>query len=311
MTKETLYTMNTAFRGEYSVYGYTYGRGEKAACIVGALRGHEFQQLFICSLLSKKLARLEEEGNIVSGKQIMVIPSLNYSAMNASKKYWLSDDSDINRQFPGNPSGPATSRIAYATLEVASKYSYGIQFRSFYLQGQFIPHIRMMSLESEATNLANLFGMPYVLMSEGRPYEAITLANNWQKAGTEVFSIYSGGTERIHEGYAETAVSAVLRFLSRMGIIKYNCQGGYISTVMDEEKMLSIRSDEAGFFRRYVGTNEEVTRGQRLAEIIDPMTGNVISTVLAPTSGIIFFVHDKPMVFQNVVIYKIIRKLHK
>ena len=311
MIKEKLYTMNTAFRGEYSVYGYTYGRGDKSACIVGALRGHEFQQLYICSLLSRKLARLEEEGCIVPGKQVMVIPSLNYSAMNASKKYWLSDDSDINRQFPGNPSGPATSRIAYATLETASQYSYGIQFRSFYLQGQFIPHIRMISTDSEATNLANLFGMPYVLMSEGRPYEAITLAYNWQKAGSEVFSIYSGGTERIHEGYAETAVSAVLRFLSRMGIIKYNCQGGYISTVMNEEKMLSIQSQEAGFFRRYVGTNEEVTRGQKLAEIIDPMTGNVISTALAPTSGIIFFVHDKPMVFQNVVIYKIIRKLHK
>ena len=311
MTRETLYTMNTAFRGEYSLYGYTYGRGEKAACIVGAMRGHEYQQLYICSLLSRKLARLEEEGAIIQGKQIMVIPSLNYSAMNASHKYWLSDDSDINRQFPGNPSGPATSRIAYATLEVASKYSYGIQFRSFYLQGQFIPHIKMMDSATEGINLANLFGMPYVLLSEGRPYEAITLANNWQKAGTEVFSIYSGGTERIHEGYAETAVSAVLRFLSRMGIIKYNCQGGYISTVMEEEKMLSIRSSEAGFFKRYVGTNEEVTRGQKLAEIIDPMTGNTISEVLSPTSGITFFVHDKPLVFQNVVIYKIIRKLHK
>ena len=155
------------------------------------------------------------------------------------------------------------------------------------------------------------FGLAYIRLRRPSHYDTTTLNYNWQKAGTEVFSIYSGGTERIHEGYAETAVSAVLRFLSRMGIIKYNCQGGYISTVMDEEKMLSIRSDEAGFFRRYVGTNEEVTRGQRLAEIIDPMTGNVISTVLAPTSGIIFFVHDKPMVFQNVVIYKIIRKLHK
>ena len=56
MTRETLYTMNTAFRGEYSLYGYTYGRGEKAACIVGAMRGHEYQQLYICSLLSRKLA---------------------------------------------------------------------------------------------------------------------------------------------------------------------------------------------------------------------------------------------------------------
>ena len=104
--------MNTAFRGEYNIYGYQYGVGEREACIVGAMRGNEYQQLYICSLLSQKLAALEAGGHIVSGKSILIIPSLNYSSMNSNHKFWLSDDTDINRSFPGNPYGTATSRIA-------------------------------------------------------------------------------------------------------------------------------------------------------------------------------------------------------
>ncbi len=310
MTKEVLFTMNTAFRGVYNINGYHFGMGDREACIVGAMRGNEYQQLYISSLLSQKLANLEAQGQIVPGKSILLIPSLNTSAMNASHKFWLSDDTDINREFPGNPTGTATSRIAHAILQIASQYHYGIQFPSFYLQGRYIPHVRMMQTGHESTNLANLFGLPYVITGDIRSYDTTTLNYNLQMAGTDAFSIYSGGTERINQHDAEIAVSSVLRFLSRMGIIHYNCQGGYMPTVMQEEEMLNIKADDGGFFHQIVGTNEEVRRGQKLADIIDPMDGRLVSEVIAPTDGIIFFVQEQPMIYQNVVIYKMIKRLH-
>ena len=53
MTKETLFTMNTAFRGEYNIYGYHYGMGDHEACIVGAMRGNEYQQLYLLTAQSE------------------------------------------------------------------------------------------------------------------------------------------------------------------------------------------------------------------------------------------------------------------
>lgn len=310
MNKEVIFTMNTAFRGEYTIHGYSYGKGEKSACIVGAMRGNEYQQLYICSLLAQKLAELEAQGDIAAGKEILLIPTLNYSSMNAKKTKWISDDSDINRSFPGNPKGPATSRIAATLLQRIKDYSYGIQFASFYLQGESIPHVRMMETGKESTSLANLFGMPYVLTGMNRAFDQVTLNYNWQTAGTQAFSVYSATTEKIDDQSARTAVSSVLRFLTRMGIIKYDCHGGYISTVLKEQELVSVKADEAGFFRKLVGVNQEVKRGQILAEIINPMDGSVKAEILAPTDGIIFFVQDSPMVFQNVVIYKLIRRMH-
>ena len=108
MNKEIIFNMNTAFRGEYTITGYRFGHGEKAACIIGAMRGNEFQQLYMCSQLILKLEQLEAKGAIVANKEILVIPSLNHNSMNVGKKYWVSDSTDINRSFPGNKDGPAT-----------------------------------------------------------------------------------------------------------------------------------------------------------------------------------------------------------
>lgn len=47
MNKEIIFSMNTAFRGEFNIHGYSYGRGDKAACIVGSMRGNEYQQLYL------------------------------------------------------------------------------------------------------------------------------------------------------------------------------------------------------------------------------------------------------------------------
>lgn len=311
MNKEIIFSMNTALRGEYVIHGYSYGRGEKAACIVGAMRGNEYQQLYMCSLLAQKLADIEAQGDIAAGKEILLIPTANYSSMNAQKKKWISDDSDINRAFPGNPKGPATSRIAAQMLDRISGYSYGIQFASFYLEGESIPHIRMMETGKESTSLANLFGMPYVLTGMNRAFDQVTLNYNWQNKGTQAFSVYSSTTDKIDDASARMAVSSVLRFLTRMGIIKYDCHGGYISSILKEQELVSVKSDEAGFFRRIVGINQEVKRGQVLAEIINPMDGTVKSEITSPTDGITFFVQTSPMVFQNVVAYKLIRRIHQ
>ena len=282
MRKEIIYTMNTAYRGEYSIKGFSFGTGEKAACIMGAMRGNEFQQLYICSLLSKKLSELETRGAIVSGKQILLIPSLNYSSFNVGKKYWISDNSDVNRAFPGNPEGQATSRIAAAVMDHVKDYAYGIQFASFYMDGEFIPHVRMMETGKQSTSLANLFGLPYVLTAEPRAYDKATLNYNWQIGGTEAFSVYSGVTEKIDSESAAHAVSAVLRFLTRMGIIRYNCHAGYISTVLDEEELLSVKSDKSGgFLKRFVSPGDEVVRGNVIANVINPMTGEIAADIYA------------------------------
>ena len=58
-----------------------------------------------------RLAELEERGAIIGDNQILVIPSLNNVSMNVDRRFWTSDNTDINRQFPGNAHGEPTSGL--------------------------------------------------------------------------------------------------------------------------------------------------------------------------------------------------------
>ena len=55
MKKEVLYSLKGIYRENFEIEGYRFGHGEKSACIVGAMRGNEIQQLLTeCSLVMKR-----------------------------------------------------------------------------------------------------------------------------------------------------------------------------------------------------------------------------------------------------------------
>ncbi|MBO5198234.1 MAG: succinylglutamate desuccinylase/aspartoacylase family protein [Lachnospiraceae bacterium] len=310
MFQEHIYTVKSPYRDDMHISGLKFGRGSKAACIVGPTRGNEIQQLYICSQLVRELSKLEKTGAIINNNEIMVVPTINQSSINIEKRFWAMDKSDINRMFPGRADGETTQRIADGVFRAVSGYSYGIQFASFHTPGEFIPHVRMMETGHQSTSLANLFGMPYVMTKKPQPFDMSTLNYCWQMDGTNAFSVYTPATDSIDEVSARQAVTAVLRFLTRMGIIRYNCHSGYIATTIEEEELMPIKTDVPGIYRRLKSPGDEVRFGEVLAEIVDPIEGEVISQILSPSDGIIFFAHTKPMVIQNCVVYKMIRRLH-
>jgi predicted deacylase len=310
MIKETIYTVKSPYRDEFSITGYRFGKGEKACCIVGAIRGNEIQQLYVCSRIISELIQLERAGKIVHNNEILVVPSLNHFSMNIGKRFWSVDNRDINRMFPGNAYGETTQQIAAGVFNQVSGYQYGIQFSSFYIPGDFIPHVRLLDTGLQSTSLANLFGLPFIVLRKPRPFDKLSLNYNWQLNQTSAFSLYTTETDRIDEESAQMAVASVLRFLARMGIIKYNIHGGFMSTTIEEDSLLVIRSQKGGIYRRIIKPGDEVRKGQIMAEILHPYENTVLSEVVAPCDGIVFFAFKSPLVMQNTVLYRIIKRLH-
>lgn len=139
----------------------------------------------------------------------------------------------------------------------------------------------------------------------------MTLNYNWQMWDTNAFSLYTNATDQIDEVSANHAVVAVLRFLTRMGVIKYTSHSGYIASVLKEDDLLSVKTKTGGMYRRLKNPGDGVERGDVLGEIIHPYEGTVLEQIISPTDGIIFFAHKSPMVMEDVVTYKIIRRLHQ
>ena len=311
MREEIIYSMKAPYREDFRIKGYSFGKGMKSACILGPIRGNEIQQMYICSQLVKALRELERNGCIINNKEIMVVPCINYYSMNVGRKFWPVDNTDINRMFPGSDYESTSSRIADGLLKTIRDYSYGIQFASFYLNGEFVPHVRMMETGYQNTSLANLFGLPYVVVRKPQPIDKKTLNNNWQNEMTAAFSVYTNSNDHIDEKSAKQAVAAVLRFLTRMGLIKYESHSGYISHIIKEEELSNIATTKSGIFKRFIETGEEIRYGQELGCVIDPCLGDVREVIVADTEGIVFFSHTEPLVNEGDVVYRLIHRLHE
>lgn len=311
MYKEEIYRVHSPYREDMVIKGYHFGRkgAEPAACILGAVRGNEMQQMYICSQLICALKELEANGCINTGKKILVIPVVNSMGLNVGRRFFGVEDTDINRGFPGKESGDSIDRIAYGIFEKIRNYNYGIQLTSFLVTGEFVPHVRMMETGYQNTSLANLFGLPYVVVKKPAPIDTKTLNYNWQNDMTAAFSLYTNKSDAIDETGARQAVSAVLQFLTRMGIIRYESHSGYISHVIMEHDLSDVYVESGGIFRGFVKPGEDVRYGQLLAEIVDPYEGFIKEIITAPTDGIVFFAHTEALVSQGNIAYRLIHRL--
>lgn len=306
MNKRIIYEIKGMYRDDFRITGYEFGEGEKSVCIVGNSRGNEVQQLFCCSQLVKKMKQLEEEGRIKAGHKILIIPSINPYSVNIQKRFWPTDNTDINRMFPGYDLGETTQRIADGVFKEIKDYQYGIQFTSFYMPGDFVPHVRYMKEGYTKREDALKFGQKYIVERQVRPYDTATLNYNWQVWDTKAFSLYTNTTSKISNTGAGQAVLSVMNFMANNGIIKYEAISERNVRTFEDTELISVRTAKSGFYEPLVKAGATVSAGTPLANIINPYEGDILETLYAPLDGVIFFIHNEPLTYANTAVIKIL-----
>lgn len=330
MREEIIYSIPAIFRDDFRIKGYYFGSGRRALCVVGSVRGNEYQQLYTCGRLIAKLKKLESDGRIAKDKEILVIPCLNPSSVNIEKRFWPTDNTDINRMFPGYNLGETTQRIAAGVFDIISKYDNGIQLASFYMPGKFCPHVRIMNTGRQYMDKAKQFGLPYIIIRDPRPYDTTTLNYNWQIWDTDAFSLYGTSTETLDSDSADYMTESMLRFMESNELITgdYDSQAeepqllqarkmrasdggvgaekGIQVRVYRDNELVSVRPAKSGIYEPSVEVGEHVNAGTLLARIIDTYQGCVIEELRAPQQGTVFFEHSKPIVYANTAAIKLL-----
>ena len=306
MQETDIFTLKGLYRDDFRIRGYRFGGGEKTLCVVGAMRGNENQQLYAASQLVRSLSLLEKAGKLSPCREVMVIPCCNPYSINIRKRFWTIDNTDINRMFPGYNKGETTQRIADGIFRTAQQYKYGIQYASFYMDGTFAPHVRMMQTGFEDVETASRFGLPYIMLRKPRPFDTTTLNYNWQIWDVNAFSLYTTTTDTIDPQSAAQSVDAIINFLTSLGFVK----GTYVqpepSQLIRDENLLNIRTERAGFFDSYVKPGEAVRAGQLLAQVTDPYDGSIRSWIHAPEDGTVLFMHSFDMVYADTSVFKLV-----
>lgn len=308
MRKELIFSMESPYRDTFRIWGYRFGSGEKSLAVVGAMRGDEVHQQYVCAGLIAKLKALEEQGCLKEGCEILVIPSANPFSMNIEKRFWALDGTDINRMFPGYDLGETTQRIASGLFEAIKDYKYGIQMASFYMPGDFIPHVRILKTGFEDVETAKLFGLPYISLRTPKPFDTTTLNYNWQIWSAKAYSIYGGTNDDVSADGNRSVVDTLTRFMCRTGLLRQSSNVptlSYESIVLDDKDMVKVHAPFAGIFQKLKKAGDEVAEGEVIARIVDPYEGTVKAEVKAPCDGVVFYVYSKPLALLNSPLFEI------
>ena len=306
MKKDVLLTAPSYFRDDMNVMGYRFGKGEKSCVVLGALRGDEIQQLYVCARLVAYLREVERDGGIMPGKSVMVVPTAIGFSMNAGTRLWAPENMDLNRRFPCNIEGATTERISGALFERLKAYKYGVQLTSFYQPGSFVPHVRMMETGRQNPELGCEFGLPYVYVRSPRNADLSTLNYTWQLAGTCAYSLYAGKTKEIDENAAEQTLRAIIRFLNGRGVIRSEQTPGSPSAIITNEDITTVSAKSAGLLRRVKFAGAHVRRGEQLAFVINPLDGAVKEVLKTPVTGTLFFVQDGPFITEHSPVFQVL-----
>ena len=254
--------------------------------ISAAVHGDELNGIeIIRRLLRMKSFRLMK-GTLVA------VPIVNVYGMLNQTRY-MPDRRDLNRSFPGSPTGSLTGRLAHLFLnQIAKQCDYGIDLHTGAIHRSNFPQIRADLSDPETEKLARVFGVPLLINSallEGSLREAAS------QSGTKILLYEAGEALRFDELSIQSGVKGILNVLSELGMIKKRKQRSKKIEPFVANNSSWVRASSSGMVRDIKKLGERVLKGEALAELCSP-TGTFVHSLTAPKNGVIIGKQNIPLV---------------
>ncbi len=226
---------------------------------------------------------------------LIAVPVVNVFGFINNLRY-LPDRRDLNRFFPGSPSGSLTSRLADIFMkEIVSRCTHGIDLHTGSSHRTNLPQVRA-KLEDETTrSLALTFGAPVVLdanLRDGSLREAAA------EMGVQMLLYESGESLRFDEVAIRAGVRGILAVMTDIGMITgKKTKGSRIEPVVARSSTW-VRAPNSGIFRSSVRLGERVSKKSVLGRIADPF-GIHEEKILSPASGLVIGKLNLPLVHEG------------
>lgn len=214
---------------------------------------------------------------------LLVVPVVNSYGFMAHSRY-LPDRRDLNRCFPGSPTGSLGSRLAHIFLnEVVLRCDFGVDLHSAAVHRTNLPQVRVSPSDKVTHKMAIDFGAPVVLTSGLRDGSLRAVS---AKHDVSVLLYEAGEGLRFDEMAVRAGVAGILRVMlgrdmvAAKGIAKPKSPP-YLCTSSQW-----LRAPAGGLLRTFRAEGETVAEGDVLASVSDPF-GAVETDMIAPAPGIL------------------------
>jgi len=236
---------------------------------------------------------------------LLVVPVVNsFGFLNRSR--YLPDRRDLNRCFPGHPSGSLGSRLAHIFLnEVVLRCDFGIDLHSAAIHRTNLPQVRISPSDPVTRRMAVNFAAPVVLTSPLRDGSLRAVA---AEKGTPVLLYEAGEGLRFDEMAVRAGVAGILRVMWAEGMLP--AKG--IAPSRRQPHICSssqwLRAPVGGLLRTFRAEGETVKAGDALATVSDPF-GKSEEDITAPHDGILIGRAILPVVNEGDAVFHLAKLL--
>ncbi len=274
--------------------------------VVTGIHGDELEGQYLCFALTRAIAAHPDKlAGIVD-----IYPAVNTLGIDSICRSFPNFELDMNRVFPGSSNSLMIERLASSVVESLDGADLVLDIHASNIFLKELPQARIDQTTAEGlVPLAQLLDLDILWIHPPAKFLESTLAHSLNSRSTPCIVVEMGVGMRITKEYGDQLLSGVLRVMRKLGIWQNEADDSdpvrTARSSLDRE-IHFMNAKASGIFVPSADLSAQVSKNQRIGQILDPLDGIIREDVLSPCDGLLFTLREYPVVYSGSLVARIL-----
>lgn len=284
------------------------GKSHKRFCLVSGTHGDELEGQYVIFKIAQMIKAHPEHLNGI----VDIYPALNPLGIDSIQRGVPAFDLDMNRIFPGTPTGSMIEKVAHDIFNDLRGASMVIDIHSSNMFLRELPQVRISEQTADTlVPFAQKLNIDLIWVHQAATVLETTLAHSLNSVGTPVLVAEMGVGMRINHSLCEQLFLGIVNLMHHMGIWSEPVDESLLHEPIisrgDSVDFLNAATSGVFVTQMHNGRTAIVEAGQVIGHIISPLTGDILQEVRAPHRGILFTIRAYPIIYEG----SLLARIHK
>ena len=276
---------------------------QKRISIVSGIHGDELEGQLVIYLLADWLNKNSEKLKGI----VDIYPAVNSLGVDTITRGFPMYEVDLNRAFPGSPNEFLPGQVVYALAQDVKGSNIAIDIHSSNIFLREIPQIRINKEYSKTTlPLAKMLNCDFIWIHDAVTVLESTFSHTLNSMGTKTLVVEMGVGMRLTKEYGHQLLLGILNLMKKEGIIE--CKDDFITReAFNSEvgEVFYLNAPKSGLFVPALDHCAIIKKGDKIGDIVDPLTGTIHCELISPAVGILFSLREYAVVYEGSLLARI------
>ena len=275
----------------------------KRISIVSGIHGDELEGQLVIYLLANWLNNNSDK---IKGI-VDIYPAVNSLGVDTITRGFPLYDVDLNRTFPGSANEFLPGQVVFALANDVKGSDIAIDIHSSNIFLREIPQIRINKEFSKSTlPLAKELNCDFIWIHDAVTVLESTFSHTMNSMGTKTLVVEMGVGMRLTKEYGHQLLIGILNIMKKEGII--DSKDDFVTReAFNSEigEVYYLNAPKSGLFVPALDHCAIIKKDEKIGDIVDPLTGTIHASLIAPNDGILFTLREYPVVYEGSLIARI------